>query len=226
MNDSISAISPDWPTRWPKDSFKGVWTWFLAGFDSAAVRHCSSSCRSSYPPPTKTSRRRSSTSSDRLQMATRRAAGCNRACSPFRGSRNSACAISAFAFPTARRYAIALCGAVAMFVVGRRQRVAHRRAPRPAPARHRPDIPRAARPHDDRIFAVFAIVFAPFAEETLFRLFFFNLGLRYGGFWAGAIVSGLLFGIAHGDPYEAIPLALGGIVLCAVYYVRVTRTPR
>ena len=68
------------------------------------------------------------------------------------------------------------------------------------------------------IFAVFAVVFAPFAEETIFRVFFFNLGLRYGGFWGGAVLSGVLFGIAHGDFYAALPLALGGIVLCAVYY--------
>ena len=33
------------------------------------------------------------------------------------------------------------------------------------------------------------------------------------------MLSGVLFGIAHGDPYAAIPLALGGIVLCAVYYL-------
>ncbi len=69
------------------------------------------------------------------------------------------------------------------------------------------------------LFAVFAVVFAPFAEETFFRVFFFNLGLRYGGFWGGAVVSGALFGIAHGDVYAALPLALGGIVLCGVYYL-------
>ncbi len=32
------------------------------------------------------------------------------------------------------------------------------------------------------------------------------------------MLSGVLFGIAHGDLYAALPLALGGIVLCAVYY--------
>jgi membrane protease YdiL (CAAX protease family) len=32
------------------------------------------------------------------------------------------------------------------------------------------------------------------------------------------VLSGVLFGIAHGDIYAALPLALGGIVLCAVYY--------
>ena len=58
-------------------------------------------------------------------------------------------------------------------------------------------------------------MFAPFAEETFFRIFFFNLGLRYGGFWGGAVLSGVLFGIAHGDLYAALPLALGGMVLCA-----------
>lgn len=68
------------------------------------------------------------------------------------------------------------------------------------------------------VFVIFAILVAPFAEETLFRLLFFNIGLRYGGFWTGAILSGLLFGIAHGSLIDAIPLALGGIVLCAVYY--------
>ena len=67
-------------------------------------------------------------------------------------------------------------------------------------------------------FVTFAVIFAPFAEETIFRIFFFNFGLRFGGFWGGAILSGVLFGLAHGDLYEAIPLALGGIVLCYVYY--------
>ncbi|HXM08008.1 MAG TPA: CPBP family intramembrane glutamic endopeptidase, partial [Candidatus Acidoferrum sp.] len=31
-------------------------------------------------------------------------------------------------------------------------------------------------------------------------------------------ISAILFGLAHGDAFAAIPLALGGIVLCAVYY--------
>jgi membrane protease YdiL (CAAX protease family) len=67
-------------------------------------------------------------------------------------------------------------------------------------------------------FAIFAIVLAPFAEETMFRIFTFNIGLRYRGFWFGAVLSALLFGIAHGDLVAAFPLALGGLVLCAVYY--------
>jgi len=67
-------------------------------------------------------------------------------------------------------------------------------------------------------FVIFACVLAPFMEETIFRVFFFNLGLRYGGFWAGAILSGLLFGLAHADLFVLVPLMLGGMVLCGVYY--------
>jgi len=73
-------------------------------------------------------------------------------------------------------------------------------------------------PHTIAFFAVFAILLAPIAEETIFRVFLFNVGLRYGGFWVGAIFSGLLFGLAHGDVFALIPLALGGIVLAGVYY--------
>lgn len=67
-------------------------------------------------------------------------------------------------------------------------------------------------------FALFATVIAPFAEEIMFRVFAFNIGMRYRGFWFGAILSGLLFGLAHGDPIAALPLAFGGVVLCTVYY--------
>lgn len=67
-------------------------------------------------------------------------------------------------------------------------------------------------------FAFFAIVVAPFMEEMMFRVLVFNAGLRYGGFWTGAIISGLFFGSAHGDLTVLGPLALGGIILCYVYY--------
>jgi uncharacterized protein len=75
--------------------------------------------------------------------------------------------------------------------------------------------------HDPRLlvaFALFACVFAPLMEETIFRVFLFNATRRYLGFWTGAIVSGLCFGLAHGDPVAALPLALGGVVLAFVYY--------
>jgi uncharacterized protein len=75
--------------------------------------------------------------------------------------------------------------------------------------------------HDPRLlaaFACFAILLVPLMEETIFRVFVFNAFARYGGFWFGAIVSGLFFGIAHGDKYALFPLALGGIVLAYVYF--------
>ncbi|HVA28185.1 MAG TPA: type II CAAX endopeptidase family protein [Candidatus Baltobacteraceae bacterium] len=67
-------------------------------------------------------------------------------------------------------------------------------------------------------FVIFACVLAPVMEETIFRVFCFNIGLRYGGFWVGAIVSGVLFGLAHGDLFVLLPLTLGGMILCGVYY--------
>ena len=67
-------------------------------------------------------------------------------------------------------------------------------------------------------FVLFACVLAPFMEETIFRVFLFNATRRYWGFWAGALISGLCFGAAHGDPIAALPLALGGMVLAFVYY--------
>ena len=125
-----------------------------------------------------------------------------------------------FRMPTPANIGVALLGAVAMAVVANGgatliDYLAH--------SQHQQDIVEIFKQlHNTTtvaLFAVFAIVFAPFAEETFFRLLFFNIGLRFGGFWVGAIVSGVLFGIAHGDLYAAIPLALGGMVLCGVYYL-------
>ncbi len=76
------------------------------------------------------------------------------------------------------------------------------------------------------LFALYAIILAPIAEETVFRLFIFNIGLRYGGFWVGAILSGLLFGLAHLSKFDAmslafnaLPLACVGMIFCGVYYL-------
>ncbi|MBV8498438.1 MAG: CPBP family intramembrane metalloprotease [Candidatus Eremiobacteraeota bacterium] len=124
-----------------------------------------------------------------------------------------------FRLPSAANVGTAILGAVGMVIVANGgasliDYLLH--------SQHQQDIVQIFRALHDHttivIFAVFAVVFAPFAEETFFRIFFFNLGLRYSGFWGGAVLSGLLFGIAHGDAYAALPLALGGIVLCAVYY--------
>ena len=64
----------------------------------------------------------------------------------------------------------------------------------------------------------FAVVVAPIAEEFAFRIFAFNAVLRHSNFWIAAIVSGGLFGLSHGDKFALVPLALGGMILCAVYF--------
>lgn len=71
-------------------------------------------------------------------------------------------------------------------------------------------------------FGIYAVVLAPMMEETIFRVFTFNLGMRYGGYIGGAIMSGVLFGAAHITfPFDWIvplSLALGGFILASVYY--------
>lgn len=66
--------------------------------------------------------------------------------------------------------------------------------------------------------AFFAVIVAPIAEEFAFRIFTFNAVLRHSNFWTAAIVSGTLFGLSHGDKFAFVPLALGGMILCAVYF--------
>lgn len=66
-------------------------------------------------------------------------------------------------------------------------------------------------------FAALAVVIAPVAEEFAFRIFIFNAIRVPAGFWTGAVVSGIAFGIAHMDPYAFVPLVFGGMILCGVY---------
>ena len=124
-----------------------------------------------------------------------------------------------FRVPTAATLGVAAAGAVAMVIVSNGsasliEYLAH--------SQHQQDVVEIFKSLHDRgaivAFVLFAVVFAPIAEEILFRVFFFNLGMRFGGFWAGAIVSGALFGMAHGDVFAALPLAMGGAILCYVYY--------
>jgi uncharacterized protein len=217
VNDSTSAISPVWPTRWPKNSFKSVWTWVLAGviatlFILAFIGGVRMRPISNVTPIL-------FDEGLALQFAFEAALLAIVLASLPAMSKFSLRELG-FRAPTSRAIVIAVVGAVAMTIVANGSAtlidyLAH--------SQHEQDIVQIFKGlHDSTttaLFAAFAIVFAPFAEETFFRVFFFNLGLRYGGFWAGAILSGILFGIAHGDLYAALPLALGGIVLCAVYYM-------
>ncbi|GAC1501996.1 MAG: hypothetical protein NVS1B14_06590 [Vulcanimicrobiaceae bacterium] len=67
-------------------------------------------------------------------------------------------------------------------------------------------------------FLVLVAGIAPVAEELIFRVFFFNVARRYTFVWLAALFSGVLFATAHADAVAFIPLALGGMVLCGVYY--------
>jgi len=71
------------------------------------------------------------------------------------------------------------------------------------------------------LFAAFACVAAPFVEEMVFRGFLLNAFLRYTPPVVAVLLSGALFGLAHGDPHSVaamLPLAAGGLVLGALYY--------
>jgi membrane protease YdiL (CAAX protease family) len=75
--------------------------------------------------------------------------------------------------------------------------------------------------------AVFVCAIAPMAEETFFRGFLFGglrrlhatVGGRELGPWIAAVITGIVFGLAHYDsaqPEFLIPLGFLGFVLCLV----------
>ncbi len=77
-------------------------------------------------------------------------------------------------------------------------------------------------PFEKTLFILIAAVFAPIVEELAFRAFLFSAFARYVPFATAALLSGVLFGLVHVQSKEqlitlAIPLALGGVVLAAVY---------
>jgi membrane protease YdiL (CAAX protease family) len=216
VNDSTSAISPVWPTRWPKNSFTGVWTWLLAGFFVlafllAAVAQLKQGPIAPVSPML-------FDAGILVQFVVEGTLAALILATLPSISKFSLRQLG-FQWPSLATVGTALVGFVVMFVVADGSAtlidsLAH--------SSHQQDIVEIFKTlHDSTaitVFVIFAVVFAPFAEETFFRIFFFNLGLRYGGFWGGAVLSGLLFGIVHGDFYAALPLALAGVVLCAVYY--------
>jgi membrane protease YdiL (CAAX protease family) len=216
VNDSTSTISPAWPTRWPKDSFTSIWAWLLAGF-VAALFVVAFVAGTSLTPPRSIGPRMLEAGLA-LQFLLEGALIAGLLAALPRLSKFSLRELG-FTPPSASTLGIAVVGAVAMAIVADGgatliERIAH--------SQHQQETVAILKSLRDRTaivsFVTFAVIFAPIAEETIFRIFFFNFGLRFGGFWGGAILSAALFGLAHGDLYEAIPLALGGIVLCYVYY--------
>ncbi len=80
-------------------------------------------------------------------------------------------------------------------------------------------------PATKALFAFLGIVLAAIAEEMVFRVLLFNAIRRYSRFWVAALASSILFGFVHATPgvpllqnfILTLPLAIGGVILCAVY---------
>lgn len=221
MNDSTSTISPAWPTRWPKDSFRNFWSWciaillalFLALIFVASVvlNELVSRSMRSMPPQELLKQVGLQSVGEVILVAV------VLLLMPYL-SKFSLRELG-FRVPTLQAVGIGVLGAVAMIVIANGgatliDYLAH--------SQHEQDVIEVFKGlHDPGaivLFALFACVVAPFCEEAIFRVFYFNFGLRFGGFWTGAVLSGVLFGLAHGDLYAALPLALGGMILCYVYY--------
>lgn len=216
MNDSTSATLPVWPTSWPKNSFKSVWTWVLAGAIAVIFVGLALASISSPPPKNIPALELDVLFGVQFVFEGILVLIVLAAMPPL--SRFSLRELG-FRMPTPGNLLVAVLGSVALVIVGNGgaalvDTLVH--------SPHQQELVELARglrdPTSIGIFTAFAVVFAPFAEETFFRLLYFNLGLRYGGFWAGAILSAVLFGFSHGDLYAALPLALVAMVLCGVYY--------
>ncbi|HEY4441349.1 MAG TPA: type II CAAX endopeptidase family protein [Candidatus Elarobacter sp.] len=123
--------------------------------------------------------------------------------------------------PTVGEIGWALAAAVGMFVAiqvtgALEERLVHSKITETAV-----DMLKSAHGPALALFVTFAVVIAPFVEELVFRGFIFNAFLRYTGPAVAIVLSGLLFGVAHGDPHSLpamLPLAAGGMVLAWFYY--------
>ncbi len=68
--------------------------------------------------------------------------------------------------------------------------------------------------------AALTCVVAPLCEEFVFRGLLFRSLRNWRGFWPAALITGALFGAVHGASAPAVdllPLALFGVLLCALY---------
>ena len=65
--------------------------------------------------------------------------------------------------------------------------------------------------------ALGGVVLAPLVEEILFRGLLQRLVGRAWGPWAGIVVSALVFGLVHGEPWFLFGLIMGGLVLGFLY---------
>ncbi|HEY9086399.1 MAG TPA: type II CAAX endopeptidase family protein [Candidatus Tyrphobacter sp.] len=239
MKDSTSQISPAWPTRWPKDSFSPGWTFgfllLLAGatlvaFVAAAIAAVAW-LYIKHPQALAAFQRHPTEMNGTVFLAF--------AAAQVAGEAVTVIVILA-ALPSLTHFSLAqlgfrpiglraiwygLLGAAGMVVVADVGGNLIESATHSTHQQLAIHIFENIR-HDPRLvisFAVFAVILQPFVEEMGFRVFLFNLGLRYGGFWIGALISGVLFGLTHlvsgsADATSSALLAVGGIILAWVYY--------
>lgn len=67
------------------------------------------------------------------------------------------------------------------------------------------------------IIAFSAVIIAPLFEEIFFRGFMYQAFRKTMRVWLAAILTSLIFGIAHIDPAIIIPIALVGMILLGIY---------
>lgn len=221
MNNSISTTSAAWPTNWPANSFRGGPTalLILAALGAAVVGGVIGVLFFLGAHRPRTMGAQFVVSAIWVQLLVEGAAVIVILAGLPAVSKRSLRELG-FYMPRPWQLGIALIGAIAMVIVVEGgasiiQTLTHTKHEQSVVELFKQVV---GQPRVMWFFAVFAIVLAPFMEEVIFRIFIFNVGLRWGGFWLGAIISGLCFGAAHTDLFVLVPLALGGIILCAVYY--------
>ncbi|MGI6452266.1 MAG: CPBP family intramembrane glutamic endopeptidase [Syntrophomonadaceae bacterium] len=72
-------------------------------------------------------------------------------------------------------------------------------------------------PQEFMALLILAAVLVPFSEELFYRGMIYPVFRKLAGPLWGAILAGLVFGLAHWDFWRTIPLAAGGACLCYFY---------
>jgi hypothetical protein len=67
------------------------------------------------------------------------------------------------------------------------------------------------------LMAFAAVIVAPVCEEVVFRGYLYPVMKKYGGSWAAALASALIFSAAHGSVAAMVPLFIFGLLMVAVY---------
>lgn len=72
-------------------------------------------------------------------------------------------------------------------------------------------------PAEFMVLLVIGAVLAPLSEELFYRGMIYPVFRQHLGPLWGAVLAGIVFGVAHWDLWRTIPLAIGGAVLCYIY---------